>query len=184
MVSALHIREASAPARPPIEELWAWLAEVCDPEIPVVSIVDLGIVRGVAWSSEQESCVVTLTPTYSACPATAVIQTLIRETLAQHSIPRVQIQIQLSPPWTTDWLTPKAVESLRCFGIAPPAGKMQEQFVSVLPVIDSAVAPVRPNCPYCGSCHTTVISQFGSTLCKALYRCEDCLEPFDYFKCH
>jgi len=177
-------QDLSAPPRPSIEQIWAWLAEIADPEIPAVSIVDLGIVREVAWNSDHDACIVTITPTYSGCPATAVVQSRIREVLEQHNIPHVQLHLQLSPPWTTDWLTPKAIESLRVFGIAPPASPATQQSSGILPVIDSVAVQEHPACPRCGSIRTTAISQFGSTLCKALYRCEDCLEPFDYFKCH
>lgn len=181
MVKAI---EASAPVRPGIREIWDWLRHVADPEIPVVSIVDLGIVRDVAWGEDADACVVTITPTYSGCPATAVIQAQIREKLARQGIPRVQLRIQLSPPWTTDWLSPEARGSLRAFGIAPPAARDSEAPAAILPVLPSALPQPTPPCPHCGSTRTTPISQFGSTLCKALYRCEECLEPFDYFKCH
>lgn len=179
---ALH-REVPASPRPSIAQIWAWIAEIADPEIPVVSIVDLGIVRDVAWD-DRDACIVTITPTYTGCPATALIQSLIHEELVKHSISNVQLQIQLSPAWTTDWLTPRARKHLRAFGIAPPESRPPETPARALPVIDDPGTQSHPPCPRCGSTQTSAISQFGSTLCKALYRCQDCMEPFDYFKCH
>jgi ring-1,2-phenylacetyl-CoA epoxidase subunit PaaD len=184
MVNTTLHREASATPRPSIAQIWKWLAEIADPEIPVVSVVDLGIVRNVVLDNERDECIVTITPTYSGCPATALIQSLIREELLRRGISNVLLRVQLSPAWTTDWLTPKGREHLRAFGIAPPEALVPEKSASILPVINSADAQNHPVCPRCGSTHTTVISQFGSTLCKALYRCEDCLEPFDHFKRH
>jgi ring-1,2-phenylacetyl-CoA epoxidase subunit PaaD len=173
--------------RPTLEQLWAWLSEVPDPEIPAVSVVDLGVVRDVAWSGEHSDlCLVTVTPTYTGCPATAVISEHIREHLASHGVTRVQLDIRLSPSWTTDWLTPKARQDLHDFGIAPPVGSVtltgesHKNFV----VLGQECLPQVVSCPRCGSEHTELISQFGSTPCKALYRCTDCLEPFDHFKCH
>jgi ring-1,2-phenylacetyl-CoA epoxidase subunit PaaD len=184
MVNTTVHRESSAPRRPSITQMWEWLTEIADPEIPVVSIVDLGIVRNVVWEDKRDACVVTITPTYSGCPATSVIQALIREELTKHGIPKVQLKVQLSPAWTTDWLTRRGREHLRAFGIAPPEPRAPETSASVLPVIDCTDTRSHPPCPRCGSTHTSAVSQFGSTLCKALYRCEDCMEPFDYFKCH
>ena len=153
---------------PAVEQVWSWLAEIPDPEVPAVSIVDLGIVRDVQFSGDQ--CVVTVTPTYSGCPATEVIAQNIRQALADHGIEQVQLQTRLSPPWTTDWMNAAAKEKLRGYGIAPP-----NTLISISP---------RIACPLCGSTRTALLSQFGSTPCKALYRCQDCLEPFDYFKRH
>jgi ring-1,2-phenylacetyl-CoA epoxidase subunit PaaD len=184
MVGITPISAASAPVRPSPEQVWDWLRSVTDPEIPVLSVVDLGIVRDVAWSEEADAYVVTITPTYSGCPATAIIQSRIREDLERHGIRRVRLRIQLSPAWTTDWLSPQARESLREFGIAPPTGHASQLAASILPVLASDTLQPTPHCPRCGSTRTSPISQFGSTLCKALYRCHDCLEPFDYFKCH
>ena len=153
---------------PAVEQVWSWLAEIPDPEVPAVSIVDLGIVRDVQFSGDQ--CVVTVTPTYSGCPATEVIAQNIRQALADHGIEQVQLQTRLSPPWTTDWMNAAAKEKLSGYGIAPP-----NTLISISP---------RIACPLCGSTRTALLSQFGSTPCKALYRCQDCLEPFDYFKRH
>lgn len=183
MVNYICKSATAAPAHPGIDQVWAWLREIADPEIPIVSIVDLGIVREVAWSGDSDTCTVTVTPTYSGCPATAIIQSRIREELLKHGVPRVELQIRLSPAWTTDWLSPRVIEVLRELGIAPPDRSAHEP-ATVLPVPDSAALHPQPACPRCGSTRTTLISQFGSTLCKALYRCEECLEPFDYFKPH
>lgn len=164
-------------ARASTQDLWRWLAEVPDPEIPAISIVDLGIVRGLRWDADR--LVVTVTPTYSGCPATEVIAEAIRAALRDHGID-AKLETRLSPAWTSDWLTPAAREKLRSYGIAPPA----EQVIDARQILRRNVpAPTVP-CPRCGSTHTTLTSQFGSTPCKALYRCRDCLEPFDYFKCH
>lgn len=183
MVRNMPNHAASAHARPAVDQVWAWLREIVDPEIPVLSIVGLGIVRDVAWSADADACVVTITPTYSGCPATAVIQSHIRTQLEKRGVP-VQVSIQLSPAWTSDWLSPQARESLRAYGIAPPAPRSSAAAAPVLPVLGSAAPEPAPHCPRCGSAQTALISQFGSTLCKALYRCTQCLEPFDFFKCH
>lgn len=143
-----------------VSQLWAVLAEVPDPEIPAVSIVDLGIVRDV--SPER----VTITPTYSGCPATLAIEQSIRAALDSAGYRKVRIETVLSPPWTTDWITPQGRDRLRAYGIAPPdpSGEV--------------------HCPQCGSLNAEEVSRFGSTPCKSQWRCRDCLEPFDRFKCH
>jgi ring-1,2-phenylacetyl-CoA epoxidase subunit PaaD len=174
--------------RPSVEQLWAWLAEVPDPEIPVVSITDLGIVRDVAWSEEDaELACVTVTPTYSGCPATEVIGQQIREELLRHRVRRVELRMQLAPAWTTDWLTDKAKKNLLAYGIVPPAERAIAQdngmAASLLVLGQGAQTPIL-SCPRCGSKNTEMISRFGSTPCKSLHRCADCLEPFDHFKCH
>lgn len=177
---------ACATADPAITpaQVWAWLGEVMDPEVPAVSVVDLGIVRDVVLD-ELGAWKVTVTPTYSACPATEVIAQTIRETLATHGVSPVEVQLQLSPAWTTDWMTPQGREALRAYGIAPPV--MRAPGAEHAQVIDiTALMPARAvvPCPQCNSRRTRLLSQFGSTACKALYRCLDCLEPFDYFKPH
>ena len=141
-------------------DIWAVLEGVMDPEIPVVSVVDLGIVRAVAPDK------VTITPTYSGCPATEVIERTIREQLDAAGMNGVAIETTLSPPWTTDWISERGKDELRRYGIAPP---------------DLAKAAT---CPQCGSTDTEEVSRFGSTPCKAQWRCKSCLEPFDRFKCH
>jgi ring-1,2-phenylacetyl-CoA epoxidase subunit PaaD len=145
-----------------VEAIRALLDEVTDPEIPAISITDLGIVRDVRWNGDELEVV--LTPTYSGCPATHVIRSDVERTLREHGYGRVRITTQLSPAWTTDWITRRGRERLRAFGIAPPAR--------------SYSVP----CPRCNSARTTELSRFGSTPCKALYRCDSCGEPFDYFK--
>lgn len=168
--------------RVPESLVWDWLSGVPDPEIPAVSVVDLGIVRGVRWdeSSQPAQLIVTVTPTYSGCPATEVISNSIREALEQHGIGRHAVETRLSPAWTTDWMSPAAREKLRGYGIAPPA----EQAIDASRILRRSAKPLIVACPQCGSSHTQCVSQFGSTPCKALYRCLDCREPFDYFKGH
>lgn len=153
-------------------EVWQWLEAVPDPEVPAISVVDLGIVREVTWRGPE--LVVTVTPTYSGCPATAVIAQDIETALRGHGIARVRIETRLAPAWTTDWLSARGREALRQFGIAPPP-------LVQLPSVQPAVAVA---CPHCGAADTECLSAFGSTPCKALYRCRACREPFDYFKPH
>ncbi|USX13812.1 phenylacetate-CoA oxygenase subunit PaaJ [Oxalobacteraceae bacterium OTU3CAMAD1] len=182
----------AAVLEPPVlnsAQVWSWLAEVSDPEIPVISIVDLGIVRDVRL--DDGACTVTITPTYSGCPAMQVIAEAITEALHAHGVLDVRLQNQLSPAWTTDWMSEEGKAKLSGYGIAPPA----EQVIDISGLTGGprgALAAIsrRPQprlaiaCPNCGSHHTEVTSQFGSTPCKALYKCLDCREPFDYFKCH
>ncbi|HLP69567.1 MAG TPA: 1,2-phenylacetyl-CoA epoxidase subunit PaaD [Rhizobium sp.] len=166
---------------PAPEEVWRWLGEVPDPEIPVISLTDLGIIRDVAW--DGDTLVVAVTPTYSGCPATTVINLDIEAALRSHGIDKLRLERRLSPPWTTDWISEEARDKLRAYGIAPPIdgtaadGRLMAR-ASRLAGSNLAVA-----CPRCGSTRTEKVSQFGSTPCKASYRCADCLEPFDYFKC-
>ncbi len=150
--------------KPSAEEVWAWLDRVPDPEIPVISVVDLGIIRDVAWA--DDTLEVTVTPTYSGCPATSVIAIDIEAALKERGLDKVAIKRRLSPAWTTDWLSEKGRKKLEAYGIAPP---------------QPAGGPA--NCPRCDSEDVERISQFGSTPCKAQWRCRSCLEPFDYFKC-
>ena len=153
---------------------WAVLAHVADPEIPVLSVLDLGIVRDVAESDDRRSVVVTLTPTYSGCPATEAITADVRAALAA-TYDVVDVLVQLAPAWTTDWLTDKGREKLLGYGISPPNGR------ALLPVVGDD----RPAaCPQCGSVDVEQLAGFGSTPCKALWRCITCREPFDYFKVH
>ena len=169
-------------ARPAVESVWQALAGVPDPEIPVVSIVDLGIVRGVEWRDDE--LVVTVTPTYSGCPATEVIMNDIGRALEAAGCARHRLEIQLAPAWTTDWISAGARERLADFGIAPPGAA-----ATVARAIDASRLYGRRvraavSCPRCGSVRTRELSRFGSTPCKAQYRCDDCLEPFDHFKPH
>ena len=144
------------------------LARVPDPEIPVVSIVDLGIVR------EVRDDAVVITPTYSGCPATLAIESSIRAALDASGHADMKIETVLSPPWTTDWISEDGREKLRAYGIAPPPKGAARHSLR-----DHAA-----ECPQCGSTKTEEISRFGSTPCKSLHRCLDCREPFDRFKCH
>ena len=155
-------------------QAWATLAQVPDPEVPVLSVVDLGIVREVEVADDD--CVaVTLTPTYSGCPATEVIQEAVVQALKKAGARTVKVSTTLDPPWTTDWITPEAAEKLRVYGIAPPH----------LRAADAQTLHFHPKniaCPRCGSLNTQRLSAFGATACKALHRCLDCLEPFEHFK--
>jgi ring-1,2-phenylacetyl-CoA epoxidase subunit PaaD len=162
----------SLAVKPSIDDIRGWLEEVPDPEIPVVSVVDLGIVRDIRWAGDE--LVVTVTPTYSGCPATGVISLDIERALRLRGIEKLRIETLISPAWTTAWISDKARESLRRYGIAPPVeGAACAGALKTPPVVA---------CPRCGSEKTERVSQFGSTPCKASYRCTDCLEPFDYFK--
>ena len=165
----------------PLERIWTWLSEIPDPEIPVISLTDLGVIRDVEW--RDDALVVTVTPTYSGCPATAVINLDIESTLRAHGVAKVSLERRLSPPWTTDWSASAAREKLRAYGIAPPiAGTAADGKIAARVGSLMGEAP-RVVCPRCGSESTEKLSQFGSTPCKASYRCRACLEPFDYFKC-
>lgn len=160
-------------------DIWTILQEVKDPEVPVLSVIDLGIIRsvGVKDNNGDEEINITITPTYSGCPAMDVISMDIRLKLIEKGLRKVNIEQQLSPAWTTDWMTESGKEKLKAYGIAPPNPK--QQFCKEEMFMEELVA-----CPRCNSHHTTVISQFGSTACKSMYRCNDCKEAFDYFKCH
>ena len=169
------------------EQVWSVLSGVPDPEIPVISIVDLGIVRDVHWNDSRQPphLVVTVTPTYSGCPATEVIAQSIREALDTQGFGEAEVQTRLAPAWTTDWLSDEGRRKLRDYGIAPPVGRSStEQVIDATRILRRAAPSPTVACPRCGSTHTEVISQFGSTPCKSLYRCTACREPFDYFKCH
>jgi ring-1,2-phenylacetyl-CoA epoxidase subunit PaaD len=159
------------------ERIWQLLEEVSDPEVPVLSILDLGIVRGVRLSGDEVH--VTITPTYSGCPAMNTIATDIRLRLLAEGISKLHIHNQLSPAWTTDWMSSAGRAKLEAYGIAPPVDGTATGHLLNLFGEDAAV-----RCPLCKSANTHLVSQFGSTACKAHYQCDDCLEPFDYFKCH
>lgn len=162
------------------ELVWSWLGEVADPEIPVISVVDLGIVRDVTF--DGDACVVTITPTYSGCPAMQVIADAVKEALQAHGVEEVRIVSRLAPAWTTDWMSEAGKAALKGYGIAPPV--QQAIDISGLHAGIRRRAAPQVACPHCGSPHTQLTSEFGSTPCKALYKCLDCREPFDYFKCH
>ena len=161
MESAITISQQSS-----IKKVWQLLEGIADPEIPVLSVLDLGIVRSVGFNNENKLQVI-ITPTYSGCPAMDIISINIRLTLASAGFKDFEVKQTLNPPWTTDWMTESGKERLRSYGIAPP--KKNDEM---------------PACPQCKSIHTKLLSQFGSTACKALYQCDECREPFDYFKCH
>jgi ring-1,2-phenylacetyl-CoA epoxidase subunit PaaD len=165
-----------------IGQVWSWLGDVADPEIPVISVVDLGIVRDVAFDGDE--CVVTITPTYSGCPAMQVIAESVTEALHAHGLDKVRLVNQLSPAWTTDWMSAAGKAALKGYGIAPPAQQVIDISGLHAGVKRRAAPALVVACPNCGSTHTQLTSQFGSTPCKALYKCLDCREPFDYFKCH
>jgi ring-1,2-phenylacetyl-CoA epoxidase subunit PaaD len=156
------------------DQVWHALEQVLDPEVPAVSICELGIVRDVTIEGGLVS--VAITPTYSGCPATEMIEAEICQTLRAAGAEAVRVERRLTPAWSTDWITPAASEKLREYGIAPPSEASAHQ-----PTVIRFMSPT-PRCPRCGSARTVRVSKFGSTACKALYRCNACLEPFDYFK--
>ena len=168
--------------RAPVSQVWDWLAEVPDPEIPVISLTDLGIIREVGW--QGDTLVVTVTPTYSGCPATAVINLDIENHLREKGVADIRLERRLSPAWTTDWITEAGREKLRAYGIAPPIeGTAPDgQVIARIGALTGSNLVVA--CPRCQSNDTRRVSQFGSTPCKASWVCNTCLEPFDYFKCH
>lgn len=151
-----------------IEEL---LSSIPDPEIPVVNILEMGMVRDIL--STPDSCEVILTPTYTACPAMSMIEAEIKATLQSAGIRNVRVSYVISPPWTTDTMTDEVKEKLRQYGIAPPVSRFQQE------QDHHAI-----HCPRCNSANTSMVSRFGATACKAMYVCADCKEPFEYFKCH
>ena len=165
-----------------IADVWRALGSVLDPEVPVVSIVELGIVRDV--SRRRDEIVITVTPTYSGCPATAVIEADIRTVVEAATGVCPRVQTVLAPAWSTDWIAPEARLKLLQAGIAPPGAALAAgDAMHARPI--TFTRPREPvACPKCGSLRTSELARFGSTACKAQYRCADCLEPFDYFKPH
>ena len=155
------------------KDIWNYLEEVTDPEVPVLTIVDLGVVRSVSFTNNE--FIITITPTYSGCHAMKVIEEDIISSLKSKGISNVKIELTLAPAWTTDWLTEAGRNKLREYGIAPPENEVDKSVLFSEPTI----VP----CPLCKSRNTKMVSQFGSTACKAHYQCNECLEPFDYFKC-
>ena len=154
------------------ESILSWLYEVCDPEIPVLSLADLGVLRGVDYLNDEWH--ITITPTYSGCPAMKTMEDDILLKLKEHGV-QAKVHLVLSPAWTTDWLSESGRKKLKKFGIAPPENEVDK---SVL-----FAAPTVVPCPRCNSRETKMVSQFGSTACKAHYQCLICSEPYDYFKC-
>jgi ring-1,2-phenylacetyl-CoA epoxidase subunit PaaD len=156
---------------PSIEErkVWQILETVCDPEVPVLTIIDLGIVRDVKIINEEVEVIIT--PTYTGCPAMDMITMDIKMKLLEHGCKNVKVTPVLSPAWTTDWMSEAGKQKLKAYGIAAPNKKI-------------IIPQDGVECPQCNSINTKLLSEFGSTACKALYQCNDCKEPFDYFKCH
>lgn len=153
------------------EKIWRILENVTDPEIPVLTIVDLGIVRGIKNNDSEVEVIIT--PTYTGCPAMDMIAVNIRLALIENGYKNIKITSVLSPSWTTDWMSQAGKEKLKKYGIAPPISRSERNSLAD-----------KIQCPQCQSGNVKLISQFGSTACKALYQCNDCKEPFDYFKCH
>ena len=158
------------------EKIWSILSEVTDPEVPVLTITDLGIVRDVKINGYETEIIIT--PTYTGCPAMDMIAMNIRLALIENGFQNIKVTSVLSPAWTTDWMSEAGKQKLKEYGIAPPNPK-QQVCSNDLFAPDEAV-----QCPHCNSYHTHRISEFGSTACKSLFQCDDCKEPFDYFKCH
>lgn len=152
---------------------WEVAARVTDPEVPVLTIEDLGVLRAVAV--EGDTAIVTLTPTYSGCPAMDTMRDDVILALNAAGYTHVEVRMTLSPAWTTDWMTDAGKRKLETYGIAPPSGRaaLQQGIIRL---------PLSVKCPRCGSLHTREVARFGSTSCKALFECLDCLEPFDHFK--
>ena len=176
MVEELKIEE---------QKVWKILETVTDPEVPILSIVDLGIVRKVelkvspaGGDLEGAGIRVFITPTYTGCPAMDVINMNIRMALLENGFKNIEIKTILSPAWTTDWMSEAGKQKLKAYGIAPPNPKQ------IVCTTDAFQEEEAIQCPHCNSYNTQLISRFGSTACKALYKCNDCQEPFDYFKCH
>lgn len=161
------------------EQVYDWLSQVSDPEVPVLNVLDMGIIRGVKLDSDGDltEVTITITPTYSGCPAMDVISMNIRMALLSRGISKVHIEQQLSPAWTTDWMSEDGKRKLKEYGIAPPQHKVSG---SKTGMFEREEVP----CPRCDSKDTELVSQFGPTSCKALYKCNSCKEPFEYFKCH
>ena len=178
---------AASPATSPrVAQAWAVLAQIPDPEVPAVTLCDLGMVRSVQESGDVLE--VALTPTYSGCPATEMIEQSVVEGLQSAGLGPVQVKLQRAPAWTTDWITPEGRAKLRAYGIAPP-GQVQPHESITLRFVPRAQYPQQRGqtqadvaCPRCGSAQTERLSAYGSTACKALYRCLACREPFEHFK--
>jgi ring-1,2-phenylacetyl-CoA epoxidase subunit PaaD len=161
------------------EYILSLLEQVTDPELPVLSVIDLGIVRDIRFTAPEDGSIeVIITPTYSGCPAMDVISMQIKMVLLEHGFKKVAVTSILSPAWTTGWMSEAGKEKLRAYGIAPP-NPVQSVCHTKLFAEEEAI-----QCPHCQSYSTRLVSQFGSTACKALYQCNHCQEPFDYFKCH
>ncbi len=156
--------------------IFSYLGEIKDPEIPVLSIVDMGIIRDIKMNEDEIEVIIT--PTYSGCPAMDMISAHIKILLSTIGFRKNKVTEVLNPAWTTDWMTEEGKRKLKEYGIAPP--NPRQQVCNEKPF----AAAEAVQCPHCDSWHTHRISEFGSTACKALFQCDDCKEPFDYFKCH
>lgn len=157
--------------RPTREQVLAYLSEIADPEIPVVTIEEIGMLRDVHML--DDSCEVILTPTYTGCPAMGIIEADIKALLNSKGIANVTVKMTYSPAWTSDWISENARNKIRAYGIAPPK-----------PCADGIAGETHIACPICGGEDTAIVSRYGATACKALYKCNSCKEPFEYFKCH
>jgi len=160
-----------------IPQVWEILKKIPDPEVPAISIVELGVVRSV--EEIDSGLLITITPTYSGCPALMEMESNIRDALTENGIHNLKIKTVLFPAWTTDWLTPEARRKLKDYGIAPPATSTEDHLKSLM---GGKKNPVT--CPFCSSSKTVLTSAFGSTACKALHYCNSCNQPFEEFKCH
>jgi ring-1,2-phenylacetyl-CoA epoxidase subunit PaaD len=160
-----------------IKSIWKVLEAVTDPEVPVLSVIDLGIIRSIEIEPDKK-IKITITPTYTGCPAMDVISMNIRLALLENDFINIEIKTVLSPAWTTDWMTEQGKQKLKTYGIAPPHIKQQVCTPGLFQEEEAV------ECPHCNSYNTQIISRFGSTACKALYKCNNCKDPFDYFKCH
>ena len=158
------------------EKIYEYLREIVDPEIPVLSIMDMGIVRDLILHDDEVEVVIT--PTYTGCPAMDMISMQIRMHLSSYGFPKNKVTMVLSPAWTTEWMTEEGKKKLKAYGIAPPNPRQQGCDEKLFAEAEAV------QCPLCDSWHTHRVSEFGSTACKALYQCDDCKEPFDHFKCH
>lgn len=156
--------------------LYAYLEEIKDPEVPVLSIIDLGIVRDIKLNDDELEVIIT--PTYTGCPAMDMITAAIKIEMATLGFKKIKVTHAISPAWTTDWMSEEGKRKLKDYGIAPPNPKQQGCEQKLFAEAEAV------QCPQCNSYHTHRVSEFGSTACKALYQCDDCQEPFDYFKCH
>lgn len=160
-------------------QIEALMQEVKDPELPFLDIVELGIYRGFCW--REETLVVQLTPTYTGCPALRVLEDRVKERLAEAGVESVEVEWIYAPAWSTDWISESAREKMKAFGIAPPLPSTDTPGANVKLLFSDQ--PPRVPCPYCQSTNTRQSSEFGPTACKALWVCQDCKQPFEYFKC-
>jgi len=161
--------------QPPLTtaQIWAAMTHIMDPEIPVISLVDMGIIRAVDLDENENKVTVTMTPTFSGCPALLEMETLIKEAVQALGATHITVRKQLNPPWTSDWITENGRAKLKSFGLAPPqkhGGNVTLTFFDLVP------------CPHCDSTNTQLQNSFGTTLCRAIWTCNDCLEPFEQFK--